>query len=324
MREELPELYEELRPLMFSIAYRMLGRVAEAEDVVQDAFVRYQQAALDGAAIGSPKAFLSTVTTRLAIDHLRSARVRRERYPGEWMPEPLVTDDDVRRVEDADSLSMAFLLLLERLSPTERAVFLLHDVFDYGYDEVAEIVGKSEANCRQLAVRARRHVDGNRPRFEASQRARDDLAGRFFEAIADGDMQGLVALLAADVEVHGDSGGRSPSWAGPIYGRERVSRLLIGLAAHAREMGLTFRRTEINGQPGARAFDAGWAARQRDQPRDRRGGDPDGTDDHRPREARAPRPGGRPPRAPATPPRGAVLVAVSAPRVTQWPLGVIS
>jgi RNA polymerase sigma-70 factor (ECF subfamily) len=256
MQPAMADVYNELRPLLFSIAYRMLGRVAEAEDVVQDAFVRYQQALGEGnVAIASPKAYLSTVTTRLAIDHLRSARVRREQYVGEWMPEPLVTDDGVRRVDDADSLSLAFLLLLERLTPTERAVFLLHDVFDYGYDEVSEIVGKSEANCRQLAVRARRHVDQNRPRFEASQRRRDELAARFFEAISQGDMEGLVSLLAADVEVHGDGGGMSPSWPGPIYGRDRVSRLLIGIGGQTRELGLTLHPTEINGQPGARLFD---------------------------------------------------------------------
>ena len=212
MQAAMPEIYEELRPLMFSIAYRMLGRVAEAEDVVQDAFVRYQQALGHGqAAIGSPKAYLSTVTTRLAIDHLRSARVRREQYVGEWLPEPLITDDGMRRVDDSDSLSMAFLLLLERLTPTERAVFLLHDVFDYGYDEVAEIVGRSETNCRQLAVRARRHVEGNRPRFEASKQTRDELAARFFDAVSQGDMDGLVSLLAADVVVYGDGGGVTPS-----------------------------------------------------------------------------------------------------------------
>jgi RNA polymerase sigma-70 factor (ECF subfamily) len=256
MQHAMSETYDELRPLLFSIAYRMLGRVAEAEDVVQDAFVRYQQAlGQGGVAIASPKAYLSTVTTRLAIDHLRSARVRREQYVGEWMPEPLVTDDGVRRVDDADSLSMAFLLLLERLTPTERAVFLLHDVFDYGYGEVAEVVGKSEANCRQLAVRARQHVDRNRPRFEASQRARDELAGRFFDAMTEGDMDGLVSLLSADVEVHGDSGGMSPSWPGPIYGRDRVSRLLIGMGGQTHELGLALRPTEINGQPGARVFD---------------------------------------------------------------------
>jgi RNA polymerase sigma-70 factor, ECF subfamily len=248
--------FDDLRPLMFSIAYRMLGSVAEAEDIVQDAFVRYQQALEQGgSAIASPKAYLSTVTTRLAIDHLRSARVRREHYVGEWLPEPLVTDEGMRRVDDADSLSMAFLVLLERLSPTERAVFLLHDVFDYGYDEVAAIVGRNESNCRQLAVRARQHVDRNRPRFEASQEKREALATRFFDAVSEGDMDGLVSLLAADVAVYGDGGGVAPSWPAPIFGRDRVSRLLIAIGERARALGLVIRPTEINGQPGARMFD---------------------------------------------------------------------
>jgi RNA polymerase sigma-70 factor (ECF subfamily) len=255
-QQALEQRYDELRPLMFSIAYRMLGRVAEAEDIVQDAFLRYQQALGQGsAAIGSPKAYLSTVTTRLAIDHLRSARVRREQYVGEWLPEPLVTDEGMRRADDADTLSMAFLVLLERLTPTERAVFLLHDVFDYGFDEVADIVGKSETNCRQLAVRARLHVDRNRPRFETSQQRRDELASRFFEAVSEGDMDGLVSLLAADVVVYGDGGGVAPSWPAPILGRERVSKLLLAIGHQAHELGLVLQPTEINGQPGARVLD---------------------------------------------------------------------
>lgn len=253
---DVSSAYDELRPLMFSIAYRMVGRVTEAEDIVQDAFVRYQQAiGQGGAAVGSPKAYLSTVTTRLAIDHLRSARVRREQYVGEWLPEPIVTDDGMRRVDDADSLSMAFLLLLERLTPTERAVFLLHDVFDYGYGEVAEIIGKRESNCRQLAVRARAHVEANRPRFEASRQAREELATRFLEAISHGDMDGLVSLLADDVVVYGDGGGVAPSWSGPIVGRDRVTALLLGIGRQARELSLQVLPTEINGQPGARILD---------------------------------------------------------------------
>jgi RNA polymerase sigma-70 factor (ECF subfamily) len=212
-----------------------------------------------GAEIDSPKAYLSAVTTRLAIDHLRSARARKESYVGEWLPEPLLTDehavDAVQHAEDADSLSMAFLLLLERLSPVERAVFLLHDVFDYGYDEVAGIVGKSEANTRQLAVRARRHVEENRPRFEASRAERDRLADRFFAAVEDGSVDDLVELLASDVVVYGDGGGTSPSWRKPIFGRDRVFRLLSGMGRHARALGVVIRRTEVNGQPGAMFLD---------------------------------------------------------------------
>jgi len=256
------ETFEDLRPLLFSIAYRMLGSVAEAEDIVQDSFLRYHRALSEqGAEIDSPKAYLSAVATRLSIDHLRSARMRREEYVGEWLPEPLLTDDRAPEgawyVEEADSLSMAFLLLLERLTPVERAVFLLHDVFDYAYDEVAGIVGKSADNCRQLAVRARRHIDENKPRFEASRAERDRLATRFFDAVEDGDIEDLVEMLAADVVVYGDGGGTSPSWRNPILGRDKVARLMLGIGRHSRERGGTIRRTEINGQPGVMFLDAG-------------------------------------------------------------------
>src|SRR4051794_980193 len=233
-RRCVAEAYDDLRPLLFSIAYRMLGSVAEAEDIVQEAFLRYQRALAEQTAeIESPKAYLSAVTTRLAIDHLRSARVRREQYVGEWLPEPVLTEetqlDGARYVEEADSLSMAFLLLLERLTPVERAVFLLHDVFDYGYEEIARIVGKSEDNCRQLAARARRHVREEKPRFEASQAQREELADRFFAAVGDGDLERLVELVAADAAVYGDGGGNAPSWPRPILGRERVAKLWAGV-----------------------------------------------------------------------------------------------
>jgi RNA polymerase sigma-70 factor, ECF subfamily len=249
------ETYEDLRPLLFSIAYRMLGSVSEAEDIVQESFLRYQRTLVEqDAEIESPKAYLSAVATRLAIDQLRSARVRKETYIGDWLPEPLLTDeqspDAARYIEDADSLSMAFLLLLERLSPVERAVFLLHDVFDYDYDEVADIVGKSEDNCRQLAVRARRHVDEHKPRFETSRREREQLAARFFDAIEQGDMDGLIDLLAADVVIYGDSAGVRPAFPGPIFGRDKVLRLMLNLGRHMQELGGTLRRTEVNGQPG--------------------------------------------------------------------------
>jgi RNA polymerase sigma-70 factor (ECF subfamily) len=257
----LADVYEDLRPLLFSIAYRMLGSVTEAEDVVQEAFVRYQRALRDGGGgeIESPKAYLSAVATRLAIDQLRSARARRERYVGEWLPEPLVSDgplDDVAgHAEQADSLSMAFLLVLERLSPVERAVFLLHDVFDYGYDEVARIVGKTEDNSRQIAARARRHVTEMKPRFEASRQKREELADRFFGAVEDGDMDELVDLLSSDVMVVGDNGGTKPAWPRPIVGRDRVVKLLVGMGRQTREMGVTIRRARINGQPGALFLD---------------------------------------------------------------------
>jgi RNA polymerase sigma-70 factor (ECF subfamily) len=252
--------FESLRPLMFSIAYRMLGSVSEAEDMVQEAFLRYQGALEKGDEIESPKAYLSAVVTRLAIDELRSARVRRERYVGQWLPEPLLTDDEegdpAARAEQADSLSMAFLLLLERLTPLERAVFLLHDVFAYGYDEIATIVGKSEANCRQLASRARRHVEAEKPRFEASRRERDELAARFFAATSEGDLDGLVEMLAGDVVVYGDGGGKAPQWGRPIVGADRVGRLFVTLGRQMAEAGVTAELHEVNGQPGAIVRDA--------------------------------------------------------------------
>jgi RNA polymerase sigma-70 factor (ECF subfamily) len=259
--------YQRYRPLMFSIAYRMLGSVSEAEDVLQEAFLRYHRAESAGTGIESPKAYLSAVTTRLCIDELRSARARREAYPGEWLPEPLLTgdavlagpapDDPATAAEQADTLSMAFLLLLERLSPVERAVFLLHDVFSYGYDEVASIVGKSEANCRQLALRARRHIADGKPRFEASRGKRDELAATFFRAVQDGDLDGLVGMLAADVVVVGDNAGVQPRWPRPITGRDRVGRLLVGLGQQIQEAGILIRPAEVNGQPGALCVDSG-------------------------------------------------------------------
>jgi RNA polymerase sigma-70 factor (ECF subfamily) len=190
----MPDVFTELRPLLFSIAYRMLGSVSDAEDVVQDAYLRYHRAVSEGVEIESAKAYLSAITTRLAIDLLRSARVRRETYVGQWLPEPLLTDpaapDPAQHSAEADSLSMAFLLVLERLSPVERAVFLLHDVFGYEFTEVADVVGKSPANCRQVAVRARRHVSEHRPRFEASRAHRDELADKFVAALSDGTWTG--------------------------------------------------------------------------------------------------------------------------------------
>ncbi len=252
------ETYQRLRPLMFSIAYRMLGSVSEAEDIVQEAFLRYHAAQGRPTGIDSPKAYLSAVTTRLCIDHLRSARARRETYPGEWLPEPLLTEepaDPAGHAEQADSLSMAFLLLLERLSPVERAAFLLHDVFGYGYEEIARIVGKSQDNCRQLALRARRHVAEHKPRFEASRSKREELAARFFSAVGDGNVDDLVSMLAADAAVYGDGGGVSPSWPRPIAGRDRVVRLMAGLGRQIRQLGIVTQRVEINGQPGAMFLD---------------------------------------------------------------------
>jgi len=256
----IAEAYERLRPLLFSIAYRMLGSVTEAEDIVQDAFVRYQAAVTDHGEPDSPKAYLSTIVTRLCIDHLHSARVRRESYVGEWLPEPLLTGpeplvrpaaDPAAHAEQADSLSMAFLLVLERLTPLERAVFLLHDVFGYDYDETAKIVSRTPASCRQLAHRARQHVEADRPRFDVTAEQKNQLATRFFEAVEQGDLDGLVSMLSADVEVHGDGAGAGVSWRKPIVGREHVARLLGALAKQLHAVQGSFQRAEVNGQPGA-------------------------------------------------------------------------
>jgi RNA polymerase sigma-70 factor (ECF subfamily) len=252
-------LLEELRPAAFAIAYRMLGSVAEAEDVVQEALLRLHAALERGERIESPRAYLATVATRLSIDVLRSARVRRETYVGEWLPEPLVTDtaaDPARQAEMSDSLSLAFLVLLESLSPEQRAAFLLHDVFGYGYGEVAGIVGKSEDNARQLAARARRHVDEGRPRFEASREERDALAQRFFAAAREGQVGALEELLAEDVVLHGDGGGKAPALARAVHGMRRVVQTLSAWSKQAARIpGISFQLVEVNGQPGAIAMD---------------------------------------------------------------------
>jgi RNA polymerase sigma-70 factor, ECF subfamily len=254
-RHDVAETYMDLRPLLFSIAYRMLSSVSEAEDVVQEAFVRYQQVLVSETAVESPKAYLSAVVTRLAIDHLKSARVRREAYPGDWLPEPLVTDegagDPAAITEQVDSLSMSFLVLLERLTPVERAVFLLHDVFEYDFEEIGRIVGRTAATCRQHAVRARRFLAESRPRFEASDARRDELVGRFFAAAGRGDLDGLIELLAEDVRVYGDGGGKVPQWYEPIVGADKVARLFAGLGRQMQAMGASLELHRINGQPGA-------------------------------------------------------------------------
>jgi RNA polymerase sigma-70 factor (TIGR02957 family) len=255
------EAYEELRPRAFAIAYRMLASVSEAEDVVQEALLRLHRAAREGERIESPRAYLSTVVTRLAIDQLRSARVRRETYVGEWLPEPLLADpegDPARQAEVADTLSLAFLVLLESLSPEQRAVFLLREVFDYPYDRIAEIVDKSEPNVRQLAVRARKHVEEGRVRFDASREQRDQLADRFFAAAQEGELPALEALLAEDVELHGDGGGKVPALARALFGRSRVARTLRNWARAAPRIGgVQMRRVDVNGQPGAMLLDRG-------------------------------------------------------------------
>jgi RNA polymerase sigma-70 factor (ECF subfamily) len=245
------EEFEDLRPLLFSIAYRMLGSVTEAEDAVQEAWLRY---AASPTPATSAKAFLSAVVTRISIDVLRSARARREEYVGQWFPEPLLTDpydDPERSAELADSVSMAALLLLERLSPLERAVFVLRDVFGFGFPEIASAVRRSEAACRQLVVRARRHMDAGRPRFEADRRERDELAGRFLDAFTDGDVDSVRELLAADVQLVGDSGGKAPQWGTGIFGAENVARVLAALVTPFLQLGGLVEPHEVNGRPGA-------------------------------------------------------------------------
>jgi len=244
------EEFEQLRPLLFSIAYRILGSVSEAEDAVQETWLRYEASPTLPA---STKAFLSAVVTRISIDVLRSARVRREEYVGQWFPEPLLTDpyeDPERSAELADSVSMAALLLLERLTPLERAVFVLREVFGFSFPEIASAVGRSEAACRQLAVRARRHMDAGRPRFEADRREREELAERFFDAFREGDVDGLRELLAADVHMVGDGGGKAPQWK-PIMGAEKVARMLAAIVAPLVRIGGVVEPHEVNGQPGA-------------------------------------------------------------------------
>ncbi len=244
------EEFEQLRPLLSAIAYRILGSVSEAEDAVQQAWLRYEASPTQPK---SPKAFLSAVVTRISIDVLRSARFRREQYVGPWLPEPLVSDpydDPARSAELADSVSMAALLLLERLSPLERGVFVLREVFGFSFPEVASAVGRSEAACRQLALRARRHMEEGRPRFQADRREREELAARFFDALRDGDVDGLRELLAADVQVIGDGGGKAPQWK-PMIGPERVAAVLAASVPPVLRIGAVIERHEVNGHPGA-------------------------------------------------------------------------
>lgn len=240
------EALEQYRPLLFSVAYRMLGSVVEAEDAVQEAFLRRHASA--PAQVESEQAFLVTTLTRLCIDHLRSARARRESYVGPWLPEPLVGE---RRMEemvgDAETLSLAFLVLLESLNPTERAVFLLREVFDYDYPEVARIVGKSEANCRQIARRAREHLQARRPRFEASAQRKKELTLRFTAACRRGDLSGLIALLDRDITLYSDGGGKAAAALNPVQGADRVARFFLGVL---RKFPRPTFPAVVNGQPG--------------------------------------------------------------------------
>jgi RNA polymerase sigma-70 factor (ECF subfamily) len=244
------EEFQRLRSLLFAISYRILGSVSEAEDAVQETWLRYEASATQPESV---KAFLSATVTRISIDVLRSARVRRERYVGPWFPEPLLTDpyeDPARSAELADTVSMAALVLLERLSPLERAVFVLRDVFDFDFAEIASVVDRSQAACRQLAVRARRHMDAGRPRFDADRDARENLAARFFGALQAGEVDDLRELLAADVQMAGDGGGQVPQLVKAVTGADNVARMLATTFPLLFEVGLTVQRHEVNGQPG--------------------------------------------------------------------------
>ena len=245
------EEFQDLRPLLFSIAYRILGSVSEAEDAVQETWLRYEASSTTPA---SPKAFLSAVVTRISIDVLRSARVQREEYIGAWLPEPLLEDpyeDPERSAELADSVSMAALVLLERLSPLERAVFVLREVFAFDFGEIAAAVGRSEPACRKLAERARRHMDAGRPRFDADRREREELASRFFDAFRLGDVTDLQELLAADVKLVGDGGGKAPQFGRAISGADEVARAFVAFSPLLARLDVTIERHEVNGQPGA-------------------------------------------------------------------------
>ena len=258
--------YTAYRPLMFSIAYRMTGSVGDAEDIVQEAFLRAAQdpAGQDGH-VGSPKAYLATITTRLAIDHLRTARVRRESYDGTWLPAPLLAGapvgpageaDPAELAETSDSLSMAFLVLLESLAPAERAVFLLREVFGYDYGEIAGITGKTEAACRQTFARARRRIDEGRPRFETSRAEGEELTALFLAAADGGDMASLLERLAPDVVFYGDSGGKGESFISPVLGRERVGQVIRFSFERTVQLGASLRAAWVNGQPGVLVRDA--------------------------------------------------------------------
>ena len=245
------ETQEALRPLMFSIAYRMLGSVVDAEDVVQDAYLRLHEREIAGEEIRNPDAFAVTVTTRLAIDVLRSARRTREIYVGPWMPEPLPDDDDdpAHRIERDETLSFAFLAVLERLGPVERAVFLLREVFAYDYRAIGEVVDRDEAACRQILHRAKARVAERRPRFDGVDERDSALADAFFAALEAGDVDALVDRLADDVVFYGDGGGKAPAIQHPMHGAIAVARFLAGLVRRGSLVGVRFERRSVNGAP---------------------------------------------------------------------------
>jgi RNA polymerase sigma-70 factor (ECF subfamily) len=250
------QTFNRYRGLLFSIAYRMLGSVADAEDMLQETFIRWQRASVEE--IHSTRAFLVTVVSRLCINHLQSMRVQREEYVGQWLPEPVVTernaDDPFSLLRVDESISMAFLVLLERLAPVERAVFLLREVFDYDYSAIAQILSKDEANCRKIFSRARQHVAEMQPRFETSSQERELLMAEFLQATATGDMEGLVALLADDAILHADGGGKGPALPNLVHGSLNIARAILGSLNKLVPRNLTSRRLEVNGEPGVVSY----------------------------------------------------------------------
>lgn len=247
---------ERLRRLAANVGYRMLGSVAEAEDVAQETLLRLHDAGgRDDVEIRNPDGFVTTVATRLSLDVLRSAHVRRESYVGEWLPEPLVEEPGAaERVEQDETISLAFLVLLERLTPEERAVLVLREAFGYGFEEIGTVLDKRPDACRQLLSRARRHVEAERPRFEPDRAQRDALAARFLTAARDGDLDGLVALLAPDAVLVGDGGGKALAISRPLVGGPAIAKALAGFASRGLREGVTFAPARINGQPGVRAL----------------------------------------------------------------------
>jgi RNA polymerase sigma-70 factor (ECF subfamily) len=243
--------FDQHRSLLFSVAYRMLGTVADAEDMLQETFIRWQQASAEE--IRSPRAFLVTIISRLCINQLQSARVRREEYVGQWLPEPIVTDpanDPLSIIRVDESLSMAFLVLMERLTPVERAVFLLREVFEYEYAEIAAILGQSEANCRQILRRSRQHVSALRPRFKVSAQKKSELLERFLRATASGDVNQLVAVLAKDAVLHSDGGGKAIAVPNLVRGSDAVARAILRGMSKLVPRNLVRRMAQVNGNPG--------------------------------------------------------------------------
>jgi len=247
------DTFSQYRPMLFGIAYRMLGSVMDAEDVVQEAYLRWERT--DREHVESPRAYLSTIVTRLSIDALREAQRRREVYVGEWLPEPLVTGHDPREsAELADSLSTAFLVLLESLSPPERAAFLLREVFGYDYSELANVLEKTEDNCRQMVSRARGRLETREPRFEASREEQERLLMRFVEATTTGNYDALVGALAEDAAVYSDHGGKAPAAQRTILGADKVARFFLGVQRRFPPADPSVRMVSLNGRPGVIVF----------------------------------------------------------------------